>query len=149
MVITSARDLIKFHEGCTLTAKPDTKGKWSIGYGHDIDPPANEQASTCTQEAADQFFAADFLVACRDASRVLGVASFSVLSEPRKAALIDMAYELGESGLSEFQKMLGAIRCAFWSTARAEALNSEWANEVPARAQMDATILLTGEWPTV
>lgn len=146
MAISNARDLVKFHEGCILESRPDAKGKWEIGYGHDIDPPP-VGPEACTQEEAEEWFCADFSLAVQCASQALGVASYSVLSEPRKAALVDMTYELGKAGLLEFQRMLSAIRAADWQTASKEALNSLWAEQVPSRAQMDARIFLTGEWP--
>jgi lysozyme len=145
--ITSARGLIQAHEGCILQSKPDEKGKWVIGWGHDVPPPP-EGPAECTQEEADEWLGSDFAAATQHAGTVLGIASFSVLNAARKAALIDMAYELGAAGLAEFQKMLSAIRAADWPRAKAEALNSEWASQVPSRAAQDAEILLTGEWPS-
>lgn len=59
--VTSARDLIKRHEGCIFKAQPDAKGMWAIGYGHDI--PAPDFAMTCTQREADAWFETDFELA--------------------------------------------------------------------------------------
>lgn len=48
-MIATVRDLIIFHEGFTSPAKPDEKGKWVIGFGHDL-PPA--PGATCTRDEA-------------------------------------------------------------------------------------------------
>lgn len=71
--ITSAVGLVQHHEGCTLTAKPDAKGKWAYGWGHDIPAPMpGEPAPTCTQAEADTLLAEDFGLATLRAREDLG-----------------------------------------------------------------------------
>lgn len=143
-MIQSVDDLIQYHEGCVLAAIPDTNG-FSIGYGHD----GAIKGQTCTQAEADAWFAWDFAVATQRAMTDLTPAYWDKLDIVRRAALQDMAYELGGAGLSAFAKMLQAIRAEDWVTARLEALNSQWAHQVLSRAVMDAEMLLTGEWPAI
>ena len=49
-------------------------------------------------------------------------------------ALRDMAYNMGVPRLMGFKKMLAAIEQGSWQTAKAEALDSKWACQVPNRA---------------
>lgn len=71
--VADARDLIRRHEGCVLVAQPDAKGKWEIGYGHDITaPPDGSRPLLCTQPAAELWFEQDFLVAEARAELDLG-----------------------------------------------------------------------------
>ncbi len=70
--VTCAEDLIKKHEGCIFAAKPDAKGMWAIGYGHDIPPPPAGTVVTCTQEEADAYFKEDFALAVQRAETALG-----------------------------------------------------------------------------
>ena len=69
--IISAEQLIKSHEGLILKAQPDKKGKWAIGYGHDIVPPAGN-ALFCTLEDAEAWFQGDFSLAESRAKADLG-----------------------------------------------------------------------------
>lgn len=144
MAISTVDDLVKHHEGCVLTAKPDAKGKWEIGWGRDISP---SPGVTCTQEQADEWFATDLALAKLRAKSVIGGDVWYRIDLVRQAVLTDMAYELGGEGLGKFARMLNAIRAADWNTAHREALNSAWAKQVPFRAAEDAVMLLTGEWP--
>lgn len=68
--ISDAAGLVRLHEGCVFTAKPDAKGKWAIGWGHDIQPPP--EATSCTQEQADQWLVEDLALATARAKRALG-----------------------------------------------------------------------------
>ncbi len=71
--IKSAADLVKRHEGCKLQAAPDAKGKWAVGWGHDIQAPEpGEPAPVCTQEAADAMLADDLALAEARAEADLG-----------------------------------------------------------------------------
>jgi len=49
-------DLIKKWESCRFTAYKDTKGVWTIGWGHTRDV---KQGDVCTQAQADQWFVED------------------------------------------------------------------------------------------
>ena len=143
-----ARALIQKHEGCSLVGRPDAKGKWEIGWGHDIPAPAGgEPAPTCTQAQADAMLDADIASAEAAACRVLGDESWALLSEPRQGALTDMAYEMGASGLAGFKVSLSLIRLGDFDAASANMLLSAWAKEVPRRAWEDALIIRTGEFP--
>lgn len=144
-MIQSASDLIKKHEGFTSPAKPDAKGKWVIGWGHDIAPSTG--ALDCTIAEAEAWFSADLALATaravHDAAR-----SWASLNLPRRAVLVDMAFEMGEAGLENFHDMLAAIEAEDWPEAARQGLASEWARtQAPARAKEDMEILLTGEWP--
>lgn len=148
-MIQSDTDLVKFHEGCTLTAKPDARGMWSIGWGHDIAAPHENGVlvPSCTQDQADDWLDMDINLARARARIALGPKEWDALDEVRKAVLVDMAYELGGAGLREFVGMLGAVRLQHWNDAAAHGLASLWAKEVPSRARMDMDMIASGEWP--
>jgi lysozyme len=144
MTISSDVELIKLHEGCTLVAIRDTKG-FSIGYGHD----GAQEGDTCTQDEADAWFDADIATARLGAIAALGAAFWALLDPVRRAALVDLAYEMGAAGLRGFHVMLACIRSSQWDAAAEAGLNSDWAKEVPTRAAMDMNILSSGQWPVV
>ena len=63
------------------------------------------------------------------------------LPPEKMAALINMAYQNGMGGLLNFKRMLLALAGQHWDTAAAEALDSKWAKQTPARAQRIAARL--------
>lgn len=151
MAITFSSDaeLVAFHEGLLLTAKPDAKGCWVIGRGRDIPAPADpSNPPTCTQEEADAWFVADMALARQRAATALGQA-WDDLDEVRRAVLTDMAFEIGGAGLTLFKIMLNAIKGYRYVAAAQAGLQSEWARQVPARAKMDMDMMASGEWPVV
>jgi lysozyme len=72
-------------------------------------------------------------------------AEFATFAGPRQCALIDMAFELGETGLAQFNGMRLAIKAGNWDIAASQALQSLWAHQVPGRAMMDAEMLRSGD----
>jgi lysozyme len=71
---------------------------------------------------------------------------FSSLDAVRQAALINMGYNLGVSGLLHFPTMIHCLSIQDWPGASAAALNSVWAKQVGARAERVAQQIATGVW---
>jgi hypothetical protein len=69
--ISTAAQLVEKHEGWIFTAKPDRKGMWVIGCGHDI-PAPDGPPPTCTQAEADAWFEQDIDLAMQRAMNDLG-----------------------------------------------------------------------------
>jgi lysozyme len=132
------------NEGCRLEAYQDIKGFWTIGYGHKMDGDC--AGSSITQSTADNLFNSDYAVAIARAKSATGI-MFEKIGEARQAALIDMAFQLGFTGLCEFRNMLDAIADMDWAGARFECLSSEYARQVPVRASRVAEMLFSGEFP--
>lgn len=130
-----AYDLVSRHEGLRLQAYLDTRGNLSVGRGRNLQNPGLSMAE------ADLLFS-------NDIERVtLFLENFGWwerLSDNRKAALIDMAFELGEQGFADFELLRSALFSGAYSTAADEMLNSEWAKQVPERAQEDAELMRRG-----
>ena len=131
---------IKRHEGLRLHAYEDHLGYLTIGYGRLID---QRKGGGITEDEAEQLLQND-LSQCQD--DLLTIDTFRDLDPIRQAALINMRFQLGGSGIREFRKMWAALDRQDWHDARAEALNSRWAKQTPGRAKEIANILLTGEW---
>jgi len=66
------------------------------------------------------------------------------MTDSQEAAIMDMAYNLGWSGLMKFEKMIFSIKCADYEQAAKELLDSRYARQVPNRAKRNAA-LLSGE----
>ena len=140
----NATGLIKFFESCRLEAYLDSRGYPTIGWGKK--DSTVHLGNGCTQEQADAWLARDVATATRMAASDLGAAWLS-LDAVRQAALISMSYQLGGAGLAGFRRMLDAVEVKNWAEAKKQAILSDWAKETPKRAEIEAEMLLTGEWP--
>jgi lysozyme len=142
-MIASGQDLTRLNENCVLTAQPDRKGKWEIGWGHDTPP---SPGLTWTQEEADATFTADYATAQMQAELDLGSNDYWALNEPRRAVITDMAYELGGAGLVKFLNFLADVRAGSWQLAAMALRQSLLFSQVPERENRNIQILLSGEW---
>lgn len=140
-MIASVADLVKLHEGLRLTVYTDTRGHPTIGYGRALDTHG------ISGTEAEYLLANDLEVAAHQTAGVVGDAVWDTLSDPRKAALIDMAFNMGAARLSGFHNTLTAIAVGDWQAAHDQAMQSAWALQVGERAKRDAQMLLTGNWP--
>jgi len=71
---------------------------------------------------------------------------YTELDSVRQGALLNMAYNMGLSGLLHFPSMLHCLSIKDWAGAQREALASTWAEQVGPRAVRLGQQLLTGEW---
>lgn len=130
---------LRLHEGVRSTVYVCSEGYETIGVGRNISDSgiglsddeiayllANDIAR-CEKEIAERF---DW---------------WDDLDPVRQDALVDMAFNLGISRLSQFQNMIGALSEGRFDDAAAEALDSKWARQVGQRAQTVAAMMRTGE----
>jgi len=131
-------DDLKRDEGLRLQAYQDTRGVWTIGYGH---TPAVEGA-VWTPEAAQIQLSADLDRTLAEMDREL--AWWRGLDDVRQDALANMAFNQGVGGLLAFHHMLEALEAHDWHGASAAMLLSDWAEEVEDRAERLAFMIRTG-----
>lgn len=113
-------------EGVRNRVYPDTKGRLTLGVGHNI------QDKPIRQEAVDLILDHDMQDAEDDARAV--VTFLDALSDVRKAVVIEMAFQLGRGGLFAFQKFQAALAQKQWDAAADAMMDSEVAKvEAPAR----------------
>lgn len=137
----SVAELIELHEGRKVLAYQDSRGIWTVGVGHNLQSkPLPDHIITALRDD-------DIRDADQSCIAIFGAAPFAAFSPARQAVLVDMAFQLGQGGLSKFAHMIAAIKAGDWTVAAAEALASDWAVQTPARAEMNAEILRTGQWP--
>jgi lysozyme len=129
---------LKRDEGLRLQAYQDTRGVWTIGYGH---TPAVEGA-VWTPEAAAIQLEADVDRTLAEMDRELSW--WRGLDDIRQDAMANMAFNLGVGGLLTFHHMLEALEAHDWHTASAQMLLSRWAEEVEDRAARLAFMIRTG-----
>lgn len=117
----------------------DHLGYMTIGYGTLIDP---ERGGGLYDEEAE-FILRNRLRKVRTALHN-NIYFFEELSTKRKRALINMAFQMGVTGVLGFKKMLGAMQAGKWGAAHEEALDSKWAKQTPERAERVARMILEG-----
>jgi len=130
------RDYIKQNEGLRLKPYLCTSGKLTIGYGRNL------TARGISRQEAEHLFEDDYFAA-ESAVRDL-VPSVDYISDNRRAALIDLAFNLGKMGLQGFKKMLEAVRRDDWAGAARELEDSFYFRQVPNRAERNKEMLLNG-----
>ena len=137
-------------EGCKLVAYRDSRGFWTIGYGHLLDQSVDWTGHTITQDTANQLLALD--AQDRGATPAMALPEWASLDTPcRQNALIECVFNLGEGHwTSEFPKTRHSIEAQDWTGAQANLLNSpEWIRDVgQARVARLAAYFGTGSYPT-
>jgi lysozyme len=143
--LSAALALIRSAEGCRLDSYLDTEGVWTVGFG--CTGPGIVEGVTWTQQHANGELLERTEIAVGDAIAVIGAAYWNAIDLAARAALIDMAYELGRTRLAGFHDMIAAIHIADWPEAARQARASVWDKQVPQRAERDAHIFETGVLP--
>lgn len=112
------------------------KGNLTIGTGRNLD-------AFGITSAEDDYLLANNI---GDAAHSLDMAFpwWRKMSEARQRALLNMCFNMGLARLLGFTNMLNALRVNDWAAAAKEALDSDWAREVGARAQRIAATFVTG-----
>lgn len=109
-------------------------GKITIGYGYNLEAGMPEdEAMVLTRYRLSKL----------EAALIRRLPWFGKLDDRRKAALINMAYQMGIDGLLKFSRMLAACAAGDWDEAHAQAMDSKWATvDCPKRAARVAGMLL-------
>lgn len=118
---------------------------YTVGLGHT--GPDVHKGDTWTHDRCMAAFYSDYSIAQGVAAHVIGMSTWSQISEPRQCVLTDMAFNIGQARLTGFHNMLDAIRRKDWQRASDELLDSAYAKQVKGRAIKNARILETGNWP--
>lgn len=123
-------------------------GHWTIGVGHKMGAHELKGRLRTMEWPSSKIFETlrnDVMLAQRGCEMIFGRTKFASFSENRQRALVNMAFQLGTSGLANFKRMVTAIFQGDWEQAAVEALDSKWArDDTPARAARVAARLRKG-----
>ena len=140
------RALIKRHEGKRNVAYLDSRGFWTVGWGHcfSSDEIINtETHPTWSDNEIEILFEHDFKIALSDFHALFPQVR---MTSARQAVLVDMLFNLGRPQFIKFRKMIRAILRDDWIEAGREMRNSRWFAQVGHRGEENATMLETGDW---
>ena len=138
-------DLIR-DEGVRLRVYRCTAGHLTIGVGHKLtEREVLQGLSEISLEQAGYLLHMDIGIAMNGCASIFGRDRFDAMLEARQRALVNMCFQLGTQGLSNFRRMIDAIMGGLWHVAFAEALDSKWARQdSPGRARRVAEMFLEG-----
>ncbi len=141
------------HEGMRLEPYKCSKGYLTIGVGRNLitNPLSKEEkeyigdwSKGITREEALYLLRHDIKRLIKECKEK--ISCWRYLDAERKYALLDMAFNLGISGVLKFKNMLEALSIGDYRGAAKECLNSKYAKDVGIRAVRIANIFKTGRF---
>jgi len=134
-------DQLRRDEGEILHAYKDSLGYLTIGVGRLID---KRRGGGITAEESAYLLANDIK------KKIIGIEKnlpwFDQLDDARKGVLLNMAFQMGVTGLLGFKNTLEMVRKGDYEGAARGMLNSKWAKQTPNRAHRLSRQMATGEW---
>ena len=128
-------------EGDVPHAYQDSLGYWTIGVGFLID---KRKGGRIPEPVID--FWLQYEIREKRSELIASLPWFTKLDDARQGVLLNMAFNLGTTGLLSFKKTLALVESGKYSDAAKEMLNSRWANQVGKRADRLSRQMQTGQW---
>lgn len=132
-------DLVR-DEGEVLHAYQDHLGWWTIGVGRLID---KRRGGGITAEESRYLLANDLARFAAELDERLPW--WRSLDAVRQRVVLNMAFNLGVSGLLSFRNTLAAVKRGDYAAAAAGMQASKWSRQVGQRAVRLAAMMSTGE----
>lgn len=140
------RDQIKFHEGVKNEVYKDHLGYLTVGVGHLIleSDPENDLdvGDTISDERVNELFEID-LKSCTDELDAK-LPWWKDCDDVRQRCLIDLVFNMGMPRLLKFKKTLELFENGDYENAGIELLDSNYARQVPNRANRISEMIKTG-----
>ncbi len=133
--LEAVRAQVQREEGFRAFVYRDSRGHSTIGYGTNLDAGISVAQGAALLDVGFDAAVADVATALSWTGQ---------LDDVRLGVLIQLRYNLGLTGLLEFQTMLAACRAGQWDAASAALLDSAADHQEPARVRRWAMELKTG-----
>ena len=125
---------VKKHEGYRNKVYLDTLGKRTVGVGHLCVEDFWEDNKEYEEKFLLTILEHDLKTAIKASERLLK--DCRILDSLAREIIIEMVFQLGETGVSKFKNMLKALKEGpDYQTAASEMLDSRWAKQTPNRAK--------------
>ena len=125
---------VKQHEGYRNKVYLDSLGKRTVGVGHLCVEDHWEDHKEYSEKYLMKVLKDDLKNAIEGAERLLK--GCRILDSLAREIVIEMVFQLGETGVSKFKNMLKALEEGpDYKTAATEMLDSRWAKQTPNRAK--------------
>jgi GH24 family phage-related lysozyme (muramidase) len=153
-IISKILNRVVQHEGKRDSVYLDSRGIPTIGVGFNLNKPdasdrlkkvgANpvkiKKGKAKLNDSQIQTLLIDDLEQALSDARSL-VSNFDTLPQEVQGVLIEMAFNLGKTRLSEFKRFLSKLSLGKWTDAASEMLRSDWKNQVGQRATTLANLI--------
>lgn len=135
---------LRIDEGVRYEPYNDTRGILTVGVGHNlqVSPLPDVWSYPLTDVEVNQLLTEDLQGVFTSLNNNLQW--WVDLTNVRQRVLCNMCFQLGVGGLLGFRNTLIAMRQGNYSSAANGMLNSQWADQTPARAHRLATMMATG-----
>lgn len=120
-------DQIQVHEGLRLKAYQCSEGRWTIGYGRNVQDVGISKAE------AMMLLQNDLARVHREAKE--NFAWYGKLSDNRQRVIQDMLFNMGLVKFKKFRNTIAAIAAGNYKAAATEMLDSIWSRQVGNRAK--------------
>ena len=125
---------VKKHEGYRNKVYLDSLGKRTVGVGHLCVEDFWEDNKEYPEEMLMNILKDDLKNAIQGAERLLK--GCRILDSLAREIIIEMVFQLGETGVSKFKNMIKALKEGpDYQTAAIEMMDSRWAKQTPERAK--------------
>lgn len=144
--VTKIYQELSADEGKILHCYLCSEGHKTVGIGHKVLPDDPEAAlqtygayeyvpgdQSITEQRCFELFQQDVQIAINDCRVIYD--SWQSLPQEMQHILVNMAFQLGQSGLSKFRNMNSAVAEQNWQRVAAEMMDSRWARQTPNRAE--------------
>lgn len=139
-------------EGEKLKSYKDSLGYWTVGVGCLLDPakggnPApfgKDLRNGCTITSDQSAFLLDKEIDEKQAELDRRLPWWRKLDDVRQRVILNMAFNLGVTGLLGFPNTLAMVQSGNYDGAAAGMLKSKWAGQVGARADRLSHMMKTG-----
>lgn len=108
-------------------------GKWTIGYGRNIED------NGITEREGASLMVNDLYDSVRSVRSIFP--NYATYPEKVRLVLLDMMFNMGKPTFLEFKKMIAAVKARDWKTAADEAEDSEWYQQVGHRGLENVRLL--------
>lgn len=140
-MIKDSYSQLRRDEGERLSAYQDHLGFWTIGVGILIDA---RKGGGLLPEESEFIFQNRLKLLNADLEKRLPW--IKKLDPARRGVLVNMAFQMGISGLLGFKNTLALIERGEYEKASREMLGSKWAQQTPARANRLSVQMSSGVW---
>ena len=123
-------------EGYKEQPYKDSLGNLTIGVGRNLD------SNGLYPDEVLYLLGNDINKCLQDLRKIFN--NFETFDLRRKAALLNMRFNLGPAGFRSFSSMIQCVAREDWDKAAEEALRSKWAKQLPGRSESVARMMREG-----
>lgn len=145
--------LLKRQEGYGEWPYQDTEGYWTIGHGHLVTTQKDftYDAACALCKAPWDLDRADVMLRVDAESKQQGLLAVlpwvNNLPQLVQEGLLNMAFQMGVTGVLGFHDMLASLKGGHFDDAEAHALNSVWARQTPSRSNEVSAMIGNRQFP--